>query len=67
MERRCPKCKTKYPKKGRAFDGRRAYRCGSCGYTWTEGMQGRQRRYSEQREGFQFADDLEIPKPEGEK
>jgi hypothetical protein len=31
MERRCPKCKTKYPKKGRAFDGRRAYRCGSTG------------------------------------
>lgn len=42
--------------KGRAMDGRRAYRCRLCGATWTNGLQGRTRRYSPQRTGYQFAD-----------
>ena len=42
--------------KGRAFDGRRAYRCKGCGSIKTFGMQGRERKYSIQREGYQFAD-----------
>lgn len=54
--RRCDTCQTPDPDKGRAFDGRRAYRCKCCGRTWTEGMQGKQKEYSEQREGYQFAD-----------
>ena len=54
--RRCDTCQTPNPDKGRAFDGRKAYRCKCCGRTWTEGMQGKQKEYSEQREGYQFAD-----------
>ena len=42
--------------KGRGLDGRRAYRCRVCGSTWTNGLQGRTRRYSPQRTGYQFAD-----------
>ena len=42
--------------KGRAVDGRRAYRCRVCGATWTEGLQGRKRRWSPQRDGNQFHD-----------
>ena len=38
------------------MDGRRAYRCTCCGNIWTEGLQGRQRKYSEQRPGYQFKD-----------
>ena len=41
---------------GRAVDGRRAYRCKSCDNIHTSGMQGRQRRYSDQRNTFQFKD-----------
>ena len=52
----CGHCRQPGPKKGRAFDGRRAYRCGNCGNTWTDGLQGRERNYSPQREGYQFAD-----------
>ena len=52
----CPVCGAKRPEKGRAFDGRRAYRCASCGNEWTLGMQGRQRQFSSQRIGNQFAD-----------
>jgi len=44
------------PEKGRAMDGRRAYRCPVCVSVWTEGMQGRVKRYSSQRPGYQFAD-----------
>lgn len=55
-ERRCPTCRVPKPDKGRAFDGRRAYRCVSCGTKWTEGSQGRGKKYSPQREGYQFAD-----------
>ena len=40
--------------KGRAFDGRRAYRCKQCGNTHTSGMQGRKKQYSKQRLTFQF-------------
>lgn len=52
----CAVCQTPKPDKGRAMDGRRAYRCKSCGNVWTEGMQGREKRYSNQRDGYQFAD-----------
>lgn len=51
----CDKCHHPKPDKGRAFDGRRAYRCSNCGNCWTNGMQGRSKRYSNQREGHQFA------------
>ena len=54
--RQCAICQTPKPKKGRAFDGRRAYKCINCGNQWTEGMQGRQQKFSEQRESNQFAD-----------
>lgn len=54
--RRCAVCQTPKPDKGRAMDGRRAYRCKSCGNVWTEGMQGREKKYSTQRDGYQFAD-----------
>lgn len=54
--RRCANCQTPNPDKGRAFDGRRAYRCKNCKTIWTEGLQGRERTHSEQREGYQFAD-----------
>jgi len=49
-------CGCKKWDKGRAFDGRRAYRCRSCGGVHTNGMQGRERQYSRQRPGYQFAD-----------
>lgn len=52
----CPKCRHPDADPGRAFDGRRAYRCRSCGETWTDGLQGRKRQYSIQRSGYQFAD-----------
>lgn len=53
----CPGCKlAKGHHKGRALDGRRAYRCQACGKTWTFGSQGRAPRYSRQRTGYQFAD-----------
>ena len=57
----CAKCGNRRPEKGRALDGRRAYRCQSCGETWTEGMQGRSKKYSKQREGYQFADSRRKP------
>ena len=56
LVRHCAICKQGNPDKGRAFDGRRAYRCKQCGNVWTEGLQGRKRKYSEQRHGYQFAD-----------
>ena len=40
--------------KGRAFDGRRAYRCPQCNSEWTDGMQGALKKYSVQRLGNQF-------------
>lgn len=55
-ERCCPTCQTPHPMKGRAFDGRRAYKCTSCGTNWSEGLQGRQKRFSVQRHSSQFAD-----------
>lgn len=56
MERECKICKTRKPNKGRAMDGRRAYRCVKCGNIWTEGMQGRKKKFHKQRTGFQFKD-----------
>lgn len=53
--RNCSVCITGNPEKGRAFDGMRAYRCKCCGNVWTEGMQGREKRYSPQRHGYQFS------------
>lgn len=52
--RRCPACRGTNFEKGRAFDGRRAYLCNSCYKIWTEGMQGRTKKYSIQRNGYQF-------------
>lgn len=42
--------------KGRAIDGRRAYRCKNCRQVWTVGLQGRKPTYNKQRIGIQFAD-----------
>jgi len=58
--RRCSSCLTPNPDKGRAFDGRRAYRCKCCSNVWSEGMQGRKKTFSIQRYGFQFADSKGI-------
>lgn len=52
----CAVCQTPKPDKGRAMDGRRVYRCKTCGNIWTEGMQGRKKKYTKQRDGYQFAD-----------
>ena len=54
--RPCPICRNAAPDKGRAMDGRRAYRCRSCDYIWTDGLQGRERKYSPQRPYYQFGD-----------
>lgn len=62
MKRTCPSCKHPGIDKGRAMDGRRAYRCQSCRYVWTEGLQGRTKTFVEQRVGFQFADTQSRPK-----
>ena len=53
--RECPVCQHQGLDYGRAFDGRRAYRCQACGNVWTDGLQGRTRRYHPQRESYQFA------------
>jgi len=53
----CSICGQKNPEKGRAFDGRRAYRCSQCGNEWTKGMQGRSKKYSIQRSCNQFNED----------
>lgn len=50
----CFVCTGNDVEKGRAFDGRRAYRCRRCGCEWTNGIKGK-RRYSVQRVGHQFA------------
>lgn len=42
--------------RGRACDGRRAYRCKLCGAIWTSGTNGRKWQHSSQRESYQFAD-----------
>ena len=52
----CGSCKGRSFDKGRAMDGRRAYRCRGCGAVHTCGMQGRKKTYSPQRPGYQFAD-----------
>lgn len=52
---KCPKCQCTEIDKGRAFDGRRAYRCKSCKNEWTNGLNGRKQRYSIQRMSNQFA------------
>jgi hypothetical protein len=44
------------PDKGRAPDGRRAYRCRTCGCVWTEGLQGKKQSWNPQRQQYQFAD-----------
>ena len=55
MIRKCSSCKSKDIDKGRGFDGRRCYRCNNCGQTWSEGMQGRKKKYK-QSVGMQFKD-----------
>lgn len=52
---KCSNCQHPYPDKGRAVDGRRAYRCPKCKTQWTQGLQGRKQRFSEQRQNNQFA------------
>lgn len=52
----CDNCRHPRADKGRAVDGRRAYRCRNCRTVWTRGLQGRARQYNEQRRGVQFAD-----------
>lgn len=52
----CDACQHKGIDRGRALDGRRAYRCQRCGNIWTNGRNGRTPRYSAQRPGYQFAD-----------
>lgn len=52
---KCAKCQHLEISKGRAVDGRRAYRCEFCGHIWTNGLQGRSPSYKPQRKGFQFA------------
>ena len=54
-KRQCPNCKHKGYVKGRAFDGRRVYRCQQCQTIWSEGMQGRKKTYNKQSYGYQFA------------
>jgi len=53
---RCKVCDCTGFDKGRALDGRRVYRCQNCGQVHSTGLQGRERRYSRQRPGDQFAD-----------
>jgi hypothetical protein len=47
---------TNHIDKGRACDGRRAYRCPICENIWTMGTFGRNPSYSVQRPSFQFYD-----------
>lgn len=63
--RSCGQCHSRSYDKGRATDGRRAYRCACCGCIWTEGLQGRAPSYSPQRQGYQFADSGATPDPFG--
>lgn len=56
MVRCCAVCGGGGIDKGRAFDGRRAYRCQNCLVVWTEGLNGRARKYSPQRPSYQFKD-----------
>ena len=51
----CPSCGHRGLDRGRAFDGRRAYRCKRCGKQWTCGLQGRTKQYK-QTVGMQFYD-----------
>lgn len=57
---KCSNCFNINVSKGRAFDGRRAYRCNNCGHVWTNGMQGRKKKFSKQRESYQFADSKSV-------
>lgn len=63
MKRICKACGHSGIERGRATDGRRAYRCQRCGNIWTEGLQGRRPRWSPQRIGAQFANYRSVQKP----
>ena len=54
--RTCPQCRAVDFDKGRAADGRRAYRCQTCRCVWTEGLQGKTPSYSALWLGYQFSD-----------
>ena len=54
----CPNCRHTDISKGRAWDGRRAYRCNSCKHLWTDGMQGRKKKYNNQQYGYQFSNEI---------
>lgn len=58
---KCVNCNHTGIDKGRAFDGRKAYRCQLCGSVWTNGLQGK-KQFSKQRIGYQFADTQSRPK-----
>lgn len=53
-EVKCPRCNHPKPERGRAFDGRRAYRCPRCDNQWTMGLQGRQQKFNPQVDTNQF-------------
>lgn len=56
MEIVCKNCNQKSNiDKGRAVDGKRAYKCNGCGHIWTNGK-GRKEIYSIQRMSYQFKD-----------
>lgn len=57
---KCLICYNSDIEKGRAMDGRRAYRCNQCKAIWTAGRQKRKLRYSNQRQGFQFRDEKKV-------
>ena len=50
------RCRSRHIDKGRAIDGRRVYRCRVCGCCWTLGGVEYKKRYSPQRDGYQFHD-----------
>lgn len=56
IDMKCPRCFSSNISKGRAMDGRRAYRCKACGNIWTDGLRGKVKQYSSQRPGYQFSD-----------
>lgn len=52
MKRVCPVCGKAHLEKGRAADGRRAYRCLVCRHVWTDGAT--RKKFHTQRVGYQF-------------
>jgi len=55
LSRAC-NCGCNFFDKGRAFDGKRVYRCVACRHSFSNGSQGRRKIYHQQRESDQYAD-----------